>query len=379
MRPFAQQIANRGTLFAFFGTWLYLSAVAFGLAAVFLTWLTPYHWTVRSVFFLGCLALWHALIAGQRGRICAWALTRTLFNRKREATFLKDIEKETNHVFCATDLHAGEHVYLCGNFVYSYRFGFGTPADLLLGVVVQASAAFPGGFPPTILPTAPHQFAGGTEPSDAMVLSDGGVYDNMAEQWALGLAHRKVRLGPTGLLFNDVDELIVLNASGSMPWRTLGKLRIPVLGEIFALLEIVHTLYENTTSPRRTMLVEKFDQAERTGTGIRGCLVMIDQTPFTVADYYSRTAEWPERKERARAVLSSLGDTRDFWKRLVQDNRKTPTTLRKLGPDRSARLLYHGYVVAMTNLHVLLGYPLLPIPSFDDFQEYVAEEHAHET
>ena len=124
----------------------------------------------------------------------------------------------------------------------------------------------------------------------------------MAEQWALGLANRKVRAGAKATCFNDIDELIVVNSSGTLAWHSLGKLRIPILGALFALLEIVNTLYENTTSPRRTLLVDRFDQAALSVAGLRGALMMIDQTPFTVADYYGRAGAWPDRQQRAKAA-----------------------------------------------------------------------------
>lgn len=47
------------------------------------------------------------------------------------------------------------------------------------------------------------------------------------------------------------------------------------------------------------------------------------------------------------------------------------TTLSRLGTETAAYLLYHGYVLAMVNLHVILGYPLLPVPSIDRFRSIV--------
>jgi hypothetical protein len=43
------------------------------------------------------------------------------------------------------------------------------------------------------------------------------------------------------------------------------------------------------------------------------------------------------------------------------------TTLSKLGRVKAARLVEHGYVLAMANLHVILGYPLAPIPEASEF------------
>ena len=45
------------------------------------------------------------------------------------------------------------------------------------------------------------------------------------------------------------------------------------------------------------------------------------------------------------------------------------TTLSRLGGDVAANLLYHGYVLAMANLHVILGLPLIKVPSIDRFRK----------
>jgi hypothetical protein len=43
----------------------------------------------------------------------------------------------------------------------------------------------------------------------------------------------------------------------------------------------------------------------------------------------------------------------------------------KLGPEVAARLAYHGYVLAMANLHVILDFPLLEIPDMARFTNLV--------
>jgi len=43
------------------------------------------------------------------------------------------------------------------------------------------------------------------------------------------------------------------------------------------------------------------------------------------------------------------------------------TTLSKIEPARAASLIRHAYVLTMVNSHVLLNYPLLPIPDPDRF------------
>jgi hypothetical protein len=51
-------------------------------------------------------------------------------------------------------------------------------------------------------------------------------------------------------------------------------------------------------------------------------------------------------------------------------NRSVATTLRPLGVETTASLLYQGYLCAMMNLHALMSdYPLVPIPSLQNFRE----------
>jgi len=118
------------------------------------------------------------------------------------------------------------------------------------------------------------------------------------------------------------------------------------------------------------MLVERFDRAVKKGSGLRGALLGIDQTPYKVADYFKKSSGWPDRSTRAQKVLNLFSDEdRKAWKALARENAQTATTLRKLGKQRSAKLVYHGYVLAMANLHIILNYPLLPIPSLEKFEK----------
>ena len=72
-------------------------------------------------------------------------------------------------------------------------------------------------------------------------------------------------------------------------------------------------------------------------------------------------------------MLDLLGrDSREQWKQIARSNARVKTTLSRLGTDVAASLLYHGYVLAMANLHVILDYPLLPVPYNGPFQRYGA-------
>ena len=377
VRPFARRVAHVGTLWAAWTTWVYIVTLAVGLVAVFALWWLPIDSVWRMLCFVSAL-VGYGLLAGLRGRVCALAFRRALLSADGSPTRLCEIERDSvQHVICATDVRAGHHVYFSGGFVCSYRLGWGCPADFLLADAVQVSAAFPGAFPPRWLATKQHRFADGAQDTPHfMVLSDGGVYDNMAEQWPIGVRNRKSRWPTQSDSLQEPNTLVVVDASGPMRWAKVHRLRIPAIGEVFALLRVIRVLYDKTTAPRRITLVDRFDRAARDGRGLEGALVMINRSPYRTADYFKEKTEiWPERAKRAARVLEVLGDgNRDSWEHLAKENSRVKTTLLRLGGEAAASLLYHGYVSAMANLHVVLGFPLLKVPSIERFRQLVARQ-----
>ncbi len=78
---------------------------------------------------------------------------------------------------------------------------------------------------------------------------------------------------------------------------------------------------------------------------------------------FERSADWPERAGRAIKVLNaSEGESETEWEGFTRASRGVKTSLSRLGPERSANLLRHGYLLAMANCHVILGYPLVAMP-----------------
>ena len=106
--------------------------------------------------------------------------------------------------------------------------------------------------------------------------------------------------------------------------------------------------------------------------------MQIAQSPFDVAEYFAGSRA-PEVAARARAVIAALGPTEDRWREIADQDAAVATTLAKLGPEVTARLLYHGYVTAMCNLHVVFGgadpelggWPLLAVPRLERFERLV--------
>ena len=371
----ALRFSRKGTLWAGPWTWLYLASLLLLLAAVVVgTWFLPISiWVRIPLFVVGLLLV--GLVAQLRGEVCARAFARTLFSPTGRPTRLADIHNAVDHVICATDLHAGEHVYFSGRFVCAYRFGFGGPGDLPLHTAVEASAAFPGALPARWLRTSRHRFqqprpeAAGTR---FLVLADGGVYDNMGDQWAQGLQNRKRRWGKLAADLKEADELVVVNATAGLRFRSAASLRIPLVGEVLTLVRDKDVLYDNGTTVRREGLVARFKLAELQGKGLRGALVHIPQSPYVVPKAFSTDESDRERAARARNALAKLGDTEATWERIADANARVGTVLSSLGVEKSARLVYHAYVLAMVNLHVILGYPLLEMPDEARFTALVS-------
>jgi len=381
----ARQIASKGTLWASPLTWLYLLLLLLVAAALVGVWLTglelplglpslelPF-WLRAVLFSVGLLIF--GLLAQLRGAVCARAFARALYSPQRRPTLLAEINTELDHVFCATDLHRGEHVYFSGGFVCGYAFGFGQPGDVPLHTVVHASAAYPGGFPPVWLPTRRHRFLEAQDDdgarADSMALVDGGVYDNMADQWGQGITRRKKRWGQLAEELRGPDELIVVNSSAPMRWGEVGKLRIPFLGELTTLRRDMNVLYDNTTTPRRRLLLEVFTAAMRSGQGLRGTVVQISQSPLDVPTSFAQGPVEDELAQRAHTVLAALRGTEPEWSETVKATSSVKTTLSRVPSPQAELLLWHGYVLAMANTHVILDYPLLPLPELTRFARYV--------
>jgi hypothetical protein len=367
--PLTAQLTRTGTLFGSWITKVYLVVlvVAAVVALVGPWFITALHWGLRVVVFVVAL-LAVAVLAGFRGRVCRAAFRDTLFSPDGGSTELAAMHPGVDHVICSTELSSGDHVYFARDLAYSYQHGCGTPGTVDIATAVAASAALPMAFPPLSVRTAGLELTGGHRGADAHTLHlvDGGVYDNMGDQWAAGYRNRVRRL-PAHYVDREPDELIVVNASAGKPWVDRRGLHLPVIRELVALMADQGIQYDNTTSHRRTALIARFELAAEHGGGLRGTYVGINQSPFRVAD---AMIGHPERSKRARAVLERLGDTPDAraaWDVRADTSATEGTHLSKMSPDRVADIVHHAYVVTMCNAHVILGHPLLELPDRDRF------------
>jgi hypothetical protein len=250
-----------------------------------------------------------------RGAVVGKGLAAAHFSSGGGTVALRDVDRpQVHHVFCATDLQSGDAVYLTPRLVSGYRLGFGTPGDLPLAVAVQCSACLPGAFPPRVIDNSGNrQFhfertydtnrPGFPATVDRLVVNDGGVYDNMADQWEQGYRDRAARTGAPLDPEGAADLLVVVNAgksAGWSPWKA-GRL----LSDVPGLMRTIDVLYDVSTSNRRKRLVSSVD-ASQVGHGGLGSLVHITTSPLAVIEHFAARIE--KTRERGKAWLQHATD-----------------------------------------------------------------------
>ncbi len=309
-----------------------------------------------------------------RGDVVGRGLAQAHFSGRGAPALLREVDRPSvHHVFCATDLQSGDALYLTPRLVSGYRIGFGTPGDLPLAVAVQCSACLPGAFPPRTLhnrgndafhlsrsydldrPGFPDQ------PIERLVVNDGGVYDNMADQWEQGYRERAARQGSPLDANGRAELLIIVNAgksAGWTPWKG-GQM----LSDLPGLTRTIDILYDVSTSHRRKRFVSTAD-ATGSGAGGRGTLVHITTSPLAVVGRFAMHGddEQKARAEVARAALLELADEAG-WTRIADANGGVKTTLGRLSVDDASRLLWHSYVLTWISVWVVHGIGAPPDPA----------------
>lgn len=369
VRPVARAAATKGTVFAAPLTWAYLVLmVAIAAATVWSAMVISGWLVVVGLVVLGWLAQ-------QRGWVCARSFDRALF----KGGPLSGLHTAVDHVVCATELQSAEQLFFSGRFVCSYRHGWGRPGDLPLARAVQSSAALPGAFTPSVLRARRHEFVDGEHAgAKRLLLSDGGVYDNMGTEWLVGVGDRNRQWAAHRPGLHEPSVVVVVNASAGLEWTERRSPRVPLLGEVRSLLAVKDVMYDQTTATRRRLLMRRFWAAERTVTPpmpepvLSGTLVQIGRSPFELPNRFRHGRD--DRAARARAVLDALAaepESEADWDRVARLNAGVGTTLSAVGAEAGARLLRHAYALTMANAHVLLGYPLRPIPSLAELEAWV--------
>ena len=314
-----------------------------------------------------------AVQLARRGSVVRSALDRTHFGatRRLRGTRLADVDRPVNHVILATDLEAGDQFYLAPRFLYGYREGVADPrpVETTIADAVQASAALPGAFPAVRLLTGSFRRPWDvprdepTRSPNRVWLSDGGVYDNMAEQWESGIGSRIRRWPELSGIQEPADVLVVANSSAGWGWSDFGAPGWPAR-EVRALLRDQGVQYDVSTARRRRALVQTWMRNEEVGRGQQGVIVMIDRSPYRLLDGFAEGDD--DRSERARRARNHLGDdeaSRLYWADLAASNTSVPTVLDAIGVEPTLDLIEHAYVSTLVGLYVLYG--IGELPTFD--------------
>jgi len=409
-----------GSVWGWWGTWLYCGL----LAEALLLGLEAYrlgHGDHPALAASGLVALLLLVgwAVGQRHVITGIAFGKTMCpprqhrptsTAERRVPKLEDMASDVRHVMCATEMHAGQHAYFSHDLIYSRGFGLGRPGGLPVRAAVQCSANFPGGFPLRALRTRRFDFRlndgrgflsessdGLSEVPNWMVLSDGGVFDNLADAWFLEGADRASRLD-RGLdarrrlayqkrsaggnpdthpnftqyfyrkhrdLVDRIESIrkapdcvIVVNAGTSVPWSAVRRASIPYIGEALGFVKIADVMYRNTTAVRARDLSLRFQANKPLGLVVD----MADGPDTTIDGYLNSPSDGGVRAERISRLIKTVVMEKEppfMTMDLKASTAAVPTTLQPLGVRTTASLLYHGYLQAMLGLHIEFDFPLL--------------------
>jgi NTE family protein len=281
----------------------------------------PFTTTVTSTDFRNrALWLWARQRPSPRGQprnvVLSDVLAQALYPG---AGALASLPPRPQLIVTATDLAAGRAFRFSQGFVGSFDWGYApTPADLPLASAVAASAAAPPVFPPLQVTTA---HLGLRDPSAALSLTDGGVYDNIGVEWFQGWSAAR---RPQGALC--ADFLIVVNASGPL---SLARRSFTGLG---ALNRSRKVQYAQTQATRVRWLVADFEAGVRHGVylGITG-----DPRRYRLPD---GSAIAPELYKAAlpSSLIGPLAGLR--------------TDLNRFSHQEAGLLSYHGYHSAHARL-----------------------------
>jgi predicted acylesterase/phospholipase RssA len=332
------------------------------------------HWVgIGAVAFVGAvtfLALTLKLLRERSERTEAAIDSELLGGKRLTLAQAKAASSSVHHVICTTELQTGEPFYFTNRAVYGYRYGgFRGDVNVALTTAVQASACVPVAFGPRAIPLtalgvhAPVNRDGSTAADiDQIVLNDGGVYDNMADQWEYRFAERATEWPELDMVQpNRARILFVVNGSGG--WNSAKPIgHSGVAQELAGALRSKDVQYEVSTAHRRQALYTMFRASENPlgGAGLDGLFVQIVDSPYRLPKMLgtAKTAKSEPlnlRADEALAFLDAQGYAQEWWDRTVHTTSGVGTVLSPLGVPVTSALLEHGYVLTMINAYVLDG------------------------
>jgi hypothetical protein len=284
----------------------------------------------------------------------------------------------TAHIICASEMQSGLHAFFSGSFVYSYQFGISLrPDKISLARAVQSSAALPGAFGPRKIETVGMDFENPDHGRDhPLILMDGGVYDNMADQWFIGLDRRRQRWGETdSRLIPPFEDLIVANASTGWEWKPFGQGSQKGLSGEIAAFSRVNSLFYNTIGRRRRAHLMDWWASEKPkplDERVRGVTVEVNDNPV------GRGTPILEQRltqiEPTGLTYGGNGEELAGWPALVEQSRSYPTVLRRIREPDASYIMWHAYLVTALAADRFLDIPVTPesLPDFATFQNSLA-------
>lgn len=241
-----------------------------------------------------------ALLPGSVGERIAAAYRKHLFG---DAT-LQDLPDEPRFVLNATNVQSGALWRFMKPYMRDWRVGEVRRPDVSLAQAVAASSAFPPVLSPVTLELDPADFTPNSgadlqrEPyTRDVVLTDGGVYDNLG----LETAYKRFR----GVLVSDAGGKLEPEGEPKSDW---GR-------HAYRILSIIDN---QVRSLRKRQLINAYRRGDRDGAywGIR----------TDIGDY-------------------GLDDALDCPFERTMELAKTPTRLKRLSEERQERLINWGYAV----------------------------------
>jgi hypothetical protein len=352
--------------------WLYQDVLAAGLALFAFAVGEGWWWLAALVLV--------AVLLQFRGIVVGWAIGRSLLRTAGGRTRLTDLSSDIDHVLCACDLHGRHHVYFGRDFVYSYGLGLGARPRLALSAAMQASANLPGAFAPRPMLAAPFRFTEGRYHSPVLALTDGGVYDNMADEWLLSFPERtasfrerveriadpelrgQLKTAAERLEEHSPNFFVIANASGPLGFRFAWTTFVPLFGELAGLLRVKSILYDNGHTTRRRMIVDEFIDRD-----LAGILVHISTDPWDVVRDGLNTRD-PGVRARAEAVAAVLWATAGLDPKTTETPAGAGTVLYPIRRGLIANLLQRSYAIACVQAHIWHDLPLVNIPPLAWFE-----------
>jgi predicted acylesterase/phospholipase RssA len=293
-----------GSFWGYWCTWAYVSVLFPAGVLLVAIWFSVLPWWGCIVVMAVAFGIFRYL-----NIVADHAFRRMILRHgAKERQRLEGIHSQPRHVFCATDMHTGKHAFFSKDLLYAPQLGVGVPHKLALSTAVQVSANFPVGFPHRWLHTDPYDFylfAPDRQCTWKVVLSDGGVYDNLGLAWFTEAASRTFDLrqrldlieslnehlgthspveqvkqrvvAQISAMESQTDMLICVNSSPPHITRKVRFSRVPVLSMLASLVDVQSVMY-NTLGVAVSRLLRKRFLSERS----TGAMVSIEDNPDTM-------------------------------------------------------------------------------------------------